>query len=197
MNIAIIPARLGSKRISNKNIKNFCGYPIISYSIKNALKSNTIDKVYVSTESNQIAEVAIKYGANVPFLRDKNLADDYTTTIDVVKDFISKIIKTEGVIDHVCCLYPCSPLADSKLIDLVFRNYIKSKCDFAYPIIKYGHTPYRALKKGSNNKMEFLFTKNELKRTQDFEPLFHDAGQFYWGRTKALIRISCLYSSKG
>ena len=95
MNIAIIPARSGSKRIPNKNIKDFCGYPIIYYSIKNALKSASIDKVYVSTESSEIADVAIEYGAEVPFLRAKKLADDYTTTIDVVKDFISSINKTK------------------------------------------------------------------------------------------------------
>jgi pseudaminic acid cytidylyltransferase len=185
MNIAIIPARGGSKRIPKKNIKDFCGYPMIYWVIKKAKESELFDEIIVSTDDKEIAKIAIKFGAKVPFIRSAELSDDYATTASVMADVVKKLPMDK--VKYVCCIYPCSPLLDIKDLRSTFEKIKTNKYDFVYPVVGYAHPIFRAMKKTQENKMEFLFPENELKRTQDVTQTFHDAGQFYWGRKDAWI----------
>jgi len=145
MNIAIIPARIGSKRIKNKNIKLFSGKPIIYYAIRNLKKTNIFDQIYVSTDSEQIADIAKSYEVEVPFLRDKIYANDFTPIHKVIKDFLKKL-NSKNDIKSVCCCFPCTPLINEKIIKKGFEKYKKNKSKFIFPIIKYTHPIQRALK---------------------------------------------------
>jgi pseudaminic acid cytidylyltransferase len=194
MNVAIIPARIGSQRILKKNIKKFYGKPIISYPIQIANESKNIEKVIVSTDSEEIKKIAIDSGAIVPFLRPKNLSDGVTPTKPVISHAVNFLIKNGWSLNNVCCIYPCSPLLLSEHLDFVYNRLINSDESFAYPVLKYSHPIQRALIKDTNNKVRFLNPQNELKRTQDFKETFHDAGQFYWGKKDAWISNKNMHS---
>jgi pseudaminic acid cytidylyltransferase len=187
MNIAIIPARGGSKRIPRKNIKDFLGKPMIAYAIETALKSNLFDKVIVSTDDKEIAEIAKKYGAEVPFIRPKELADDHAITVAVLSHSVSELKKMSIDAEYVCCIYPCTPMLSIQDLQDMFEEIKTKKIDFVYPIVEYTHPVFRAMSKTKENKMEFLFPENELVRTQDTKKMFHDAGQFYWGKSDAWL----------
>lgn len=187
MNIAIIPARGGSKRIPKKNIKNFLGKPIIAYPIKTAIESNLFDKVIVSTDSQEIANIAKAHGAEIPFMRPKQLADDYTPTVPVISHAIKELEKMSVKAKYICCIYPCSPMLNIKDLVHGFDKIKTDRFDFVYPIVEYTHPVYRAMVKDNKGRMKFLFPENELTRTQDIRKSFHDAGQFYWGKHKAWL----------
>jgi len=181
MNLAVIPARVGSKRIPLKNIKNFNGKPIISWSIEVALKSKIFDKVIVSTDNSEIKEIAIKNGAEVPFIRPKKLADDTTPTAPVIKHAITELEQLGFTYKNICCIYPCAPFINSN--DLKKSLQILDKgFNFVYPVIEYSHPIERAMQKNSEGVMRFILPSYELTRTQDFDKNFHDAGAFYWGK---------------
>ncbi len=184
MNIAVIPARGGSQRIPHKNIKLFCGRPMISYAIELALSSKYIDKVFVSTDDDNIAEIAIKYGALVPFLRPENISDHVTPTVPVISHAI-KHLENQVDIDNVCCIYPCSPIIKFDRLDQAYERMIDGKHLFAYPVSLYSHPIQRAMKMNSFGKMEYISSQYELARTQDLDKTFHDTGQFYWGTLEA------------
>jgi pseudaminic acid cytidylyltransferase len=188
MNIAIIPARVGSQRIHKKNIKIFRGKPMIAYSIETASKSKNIEKVIVSTDSKEIANIAMEFGALVPFMRGKELSDNMTSTVPVIANAIKMLIELDWEIDNVCCIYPCTPLLKSKSIDNIYELFNSKNEDFAFPVIQYPHPILRALRMLDSGKMEFLFPENELTRTQDLETFYHDAGQFYWGTSNAWLK---------
>ena len=182
MNICIIPARGGSKRIPKKNIKNFLGKPIISYPIKLALESNLFDKVIVSTDSKEISKIAIKYGAQVPFLRPKKLANDYIGTHEVIGHAVNWLENKSVKIDYACCIYPTSPLINKK--DLI-RGYdlIKNKkCDSVIASTCFSYPIFRSFKKLSNGGLKMIFPKYFNSRSQDLPKIYHDAGLFYWAR---------------
>ena len=188
MNIAIIPARGGSKRIPNKNIKDFCGKPIIYYSINNAIKSKIFDKIFVSTDSSKIADISVSYGAEAPFIRPKKISDDYASTLDVMAHASSWAKNKFKNIKSICCIYATAPLL--RIDDLIFGynsflkdnwNYVISITDFSYPID-------RALLKNNDESIEMFDSKNFNKRSQDLRAAFHDAGQFYIGKTDAWIK---------
>jgi len=187
MNIAIIPARSGSQRIPGKNIKQFCGIPMIAYPIKTAASSKYIEKVIVSTDSDEIASISLKYGALVPFKRPKELSDNITPTLPVIAHAISILIDSGWEIENVCCIYPCTPLLISYHLDHIFEKMLDDDHPFAYPVVSYAHPIQRAMRMYDSGKMEFIYPENELTRTQDLAPLFHDAGQFYWGTAKAWL----------
>ena len=178
MRIAIIPARSGSKRIKNKNIKKFYGKPIISYTIQNLLNSKIFDKIYVSTNSKKIAKICKNYGASVPFLRERRLADDNTSTIDVIANFLQKI-DNKKIIKIVCCVYPCTPLMDVNDIKKGIKLYLNQRKSFVYPVLKYKHPIQRSFLLSSKGKINYHFPKYEKYRTQDLKKSYHDAGQFY------------------
>jgi len=187
VNVAIIPARSGSKRIPGKNIKQFCDKPMIAYPIETATSSKYIEQVIVSTDSEEIANIALEYDALVPFKRPKELSDNFTPTVPVIAHAVNMLIETGLKIENVCCIYPCTPLLKSRDIDDVYEIFISQEKDFVYPVIPYTHPIQRAMRMSDFGEMEFLFPQNELTRTQDLERTYHDAGQFYWGTVEAWL----------
>lgn len=180
--IAIITARGGSKRIPKKNIKDFCGKPIIAYSIEAALKSGKFDEVMVSTDSEEIAKIAGSYGAKVPFLRSEATSDDYATTADVIDEVISEYEKRNMFFDTFCCIYPTAPFVTAKKIAEAVEMLNNSDADSVVSVTKFSFPPQRAfvVREG---KVRLQFPENKLKRSQDLEPIYHDCGQFYVCRT--------------
>ena len=190
--IAIIPARSGSKRIPNKNIKLFLGEPIISYVIKTAIESDLFDEVMVSTDSEEIAKIAIDYGAKVPFFRTEKNATDNATTIDVLIEVIKEYKKIDSHYNYGCCLYSTAPFITINQLKKAYKILINKAYDTVFTAIKYGHPIERAFKLEKNNKVILTNPKRELTRTQDLSPNYHDAGQFYWFKTTNLIKNKTL-----
>ena len=193
--VAIITARGGSKRIPGKNIKSFCGKPIITYSIEAAVESKLFDKVMVSTDDNAIAEIARQYGAQVPFMRSAKNSDDYATTADVLIEVLSDYKQAGIEYEYGCCLYPTAPFVTSqKLIDS-FKVMSNDKADSLFPIVKYSFPVQRAFKI-VNNRIVYAQPDYENIRSQDLEPYFHDCGQFYWFKTELLMKAKSLLAGE-
>jgi pseudaminic acid cytidylyltransferase len=185
MNICMIPARGGSKRIPRKNIKEFNGKPIIAYSIEAALKSNCFDRVIVSTDDDEISEVARKYGAQVPFTRPDELSNDYAGTIPVVKHTIEWLEDQNNTIDNVCCLYATAPFIQSQTISKAFQQLLESETDYCFSVTSFAFPIQRAIKIVQRNKISMFNPEHFNTRSQDLEESYHDAGQFYWGKAQA------------
>jgi pseudaminic acid cytidylyltransferase len=194
MRIAVIPARGGSKRIPRKNIKLFAGKPIIAWSILAAKQSKLFDKIIVSTDDKDIAEVAKKWGALVPFLRPDNLSDDYTATAPVVAHAVSECIKLGFNADWICCIYACAPLIQVDDLQRAVELSLNSKHEFIYPVTEYAHPVQRAMRLKVDGVMEFINPEFELSRTQDLDFLFHDAGQFYLGHSTSWLSDKRMHS---
>ncbi|TLP38537.1 pseudaminic acid cytidylyltransferase [Arcobacter arenosus] len=178
--IAIIPARGGSKRIPKKNIKDFHGKPLIAYSIQTALRSKLFEKVVVSTDDEEIAEISKKYGAEVPFLRPKELSDDFTGTADVTKHAIDFLELKGEVYDYCCTIYATAPLLQEKYL---VEGYTKLKNNDAINTFSCTSMPFpiqRTFKIDENNRCKMFWPENYMKRSQDLEEAYQDAGQFYW-----------------
>ncbi len=187
MKVAIIPARGGSKRIPRKNIKDFCGQPMLAYPIKTALQSGCFERVLVSTDDHEIAEIARRYGAEVPPPRPPELADDHTGTSAVICYELQQLQQQGITISHCCCLYATTPLLSATVLQQAWQqlsnepelNYVFSAARYSFPI-------QRALLQTSNGVVPF--DKSSIgRRSQDLAATFHDAGQFYWGRTEAWL----------
>ncbi len=195
MNVAIIPARGGSKRITGKNVRNFCGAPIISYSIRAALESGSFDRVIVSTDNAQIADVAKEYGAEVPFMRPAELSDDHTPTIPVVRHAIKALESNGKRIELACCIYATAPFIRipdiQKGLELLRQN---ASAEFSFPITTFAFPIYRSVR--INNGFVFpVYPEHELTRSQDLPETWHDAGQFYWGTNAAWKERTGVFSS--
>ena len=195
MNIAIIPARGGSKRIPRKNIKEFCGQPMISYAITAAKESGLFERIIVSTDDEEIACIANKWGAETPFYRPVELANDYTATTPVIAHAIEACQSLGWKFDNVCCIYPCVPFI--KIADLVGALALmhNSKLDYCFPVTEYPSSIQRALKLSNDCKMKPFYPEYEIKRTQDLEPAYYDAGQFYWGKADAWLSNPNIHNS--
>lgn len=197
MNVAIIPARGGSKRIPKKNIRNFCGKPIIAWSILAAQESGCFDRIIVSTDDPEIAQVAKSYGAEAPFTRPPSISDDYTPTIPVIRQAISWLNNQGSQPDYVCCLYATAPFVTSDLLikglDILQTDsdteFVFSATEFSFPI-------WRSLKMDSDGFVAMNWPENELTRSQDLAPSYHDAGQFYWGTQEAYQKNDGVFSAK-
>ena len=194
MIVAIIPARGGSKRIPKKNIKNFCGKPIIAYSISAALNSGCFDDVIVSTDDDEIAGIAKSYGASVPFMRPKNIADDFTGTNAVIKQVIEQF-ETENIkIEYACCIYATAPFLKPKYINEGFERIVQGEFEFSFSVTTFPFPVQRSIRM-NNESIEPLWPKCIKKRSQDLEEAYHDAGQFYWGTRRAFIDELDLFSN--
>lgn len=185
-NLAIIPARGGSKRIPKKNIKNFLGEPIISYSINSAIKSKLFDRVLVSTDDVEIAELSTNIGADVPFLRSAGNSGDFSTTIDVLFEVLNKFLNQGIKYDNVCCIYPCAPFIKSNTLLETFSIFIENKCDSLFPIVKYSNPIQRSFT-FENGLVSPLFNENINARSQDLVSTYFDAGQFYWLKSSTIL----------
>jgi N-acylneuraminate cytidylyltransferase len=189
--ICIIPARGGSKRIKNKNIIDFFGKPLISYSINVAIQSKLFDKIIVSTDSPKISNIAKKYGAEVPFLRSKKLSNDFTGTNDVLIDTVNRIAAYDA--KYVFCIYPTAPLITVDDLKKAFYRIKKKKYDCIIATNKYNFSPLRCFKI-IKDKIEFKWKNFANKRSQDLENLIHDSGSFYIYKTKYLLKSKVLMS---
>lgn len=190
--VAIITARGGSKRIPQKNIKEFLGKPIIAYSIKAALNSKLFDEVMVSTDSLDIARIAKESGAVVPFMRSEKTSDDFATTADVLIEVIDNYKKIGKDFDLLCCIYPTAPFVTQKKLKDSLSLMLEKKADSVMPIIKFSYPIQRALRNTENSHIEYFWPENGNKRSQDLEKSYHDAGQFYWIKTDVLLSYKSL-----
>jgi pseudaminic acid cytidylyltransferase len=187
MNVAIIPARGGSKRIPRKNIKNFGDLPMIAYAIKAALNSQLFDKVVVSTDDQEIAEISRQYGALTPFIRPSELSDDYTPTVPVIAHAIGTCRSLGWDIQYACCIYAAVPFIQVDDLVSSFDLLKKSDADYCFPIAEFPAAIQRSLKLDEQGRTLPFFPEHELTRTQDLEATYYDAGQFYWGSTKSWL----------
>ncbi|MCD1588406.1 pseudaminic acid cytidylyltransferase [Halomonas sp. IOP_14] len=194
MNIAIIPARGGSKRIPRKNIKFFHGRPMIYYSIKVAQESKLFDHIIVSTDDDEIANIAASYGAEVPFKRPNNLASDTTPTVPVMSHAVQACNELGLHADFFCCIYPCSPFILKSDFVAGLEEIKKKRADFVYPVTEFSHPIQRSMFRSEKGEMEFLYPEYELTRTQDLPVTYHDAGQFYWGKKNAWLGMKRMHS---
>ena len=181
-NIAIITARGGSKRIPRKNIKEFCGKPIIAYSIEAALQSGMFDEVMVSTDDEEIAVIAKAYGASVPFMRSEATSNDFATTKDVLLEVLAEYEKRGMSFDYLACIYPTAPFVTPEKLKNAVEAAIQGNADAVYPIVRFGFPPQRAFVLRDGN-VEYQYPEFMYTRSQDLEPLYHDCGQFYACRT--------------
>ncbi|MES2590501.1 MAG: pseudaminic acid cytidylyltransferase [Bacteroidota bacterium] len=192
--IAIIPARGGSKRIPGKNIKNFFGKPIIAYSIEAAIGSGLFDEVMVSTDVPEIAEIAKKYGAKVPFLRSSKNSDDFANTAVVIEEVLKEYAAQNMVFDTFCCIYPTCPLIEIKKIILAYQCLISEKFNSVISVVIFNSPVQRAFV-ADNNKIKMVWSENYAIRSQDLEQMYYDAGQFYWMFTDKFFLENKLFTS--
>jgi len=179
MNIAIIPARGDSKRIPQKNIKLFCGKPIIAYSIEAALASKCFERVIVSTDNQEIANIALQYGAEVPFLRPACISDDYATTIEVIQHAITTLALEDTAL--ICCLYATAPFVTPKSLAKGLKMLTAERLDYCFSATEFNYPIQRAFRLNQTGRVEMFQPEHFNTRSQDLESAYHDAGQFYWG----------------
>ena len=196
-NIAIITARGGSKRIPRKNIKDFLGKPIIAYSISAALESGIFSEIMVSTDDNEIAEIAQKLGVKVPFLRSKANSDDFSTTADVILEVLESYKNINEIFDNACCIYPTAPFVTAEKLQKAFSLLIDNKADSVVPVCGFSYPIWRSLKIEDNKLSQRLlmnFPENLNKRSQDLPPAYHDVGQFYFFEVNKFLATKKLFS---
>jgi N-acylneuraminate cytidylyltransferase len=187
MKLCVIPARGGSKRIPNKNIKEFCGKPIIGWSIEAAIHSGCFDKVIVSTDDENIANIAISFGAEVPFFRPVNLADDYTGTVAVIQHATKWVSENWQQPDYVCCVYATAPFVRSLDITLGYEKILNEEADYVFSVASFESPIQRAIKINSAGRVEMMYPEHLNSRSQDLEEGYYNAGQFYWGTGEAWL----------
>jgi len=195
MPIAIIPARGGSKRILRKNLKEFLGEPIISYAVASALASGLFEHVIVSTDDQDIAKLSRELGAEVPFLRPKNLSQDHTPTVPVIAHAIDLSEKLGWDVELVCCIYPCVPFIQLADLKRALELLEIHESGFCFPVTEFPSPVQRALKLNAENRLIPLFPENTQTRTQDLEATYHDAGQFYWAKKETWMTSSDIHSN--
>ncbi len=186
-NLAIIPARGGSKRILRKNIKDFFGKPVIAYSIEAALKSGLFSEVMVSTDDKEIAELAQKHGAKVPFMRSEKNSDDHATTLDVVKEVVSDYQKLENKsFENICCIYPTAPFIEINNLEEGYKKLVNLKLDSVFPVVESSNPVWRGFELDLEGKAKFIWPEFNNARSQDLRKVYFDAGQWYWIRLSSL-----------
>lgn len=193
MKVAVIPARGGSKRIPRKNIKEFCGKPMIAYSIEAAIKSGCFDKVIVSTDDTEIAEVARAYGAEVPFIRPEELSNDYAGTIPVIQHSANWLLEQDYDPKLICCLYATAPFVTADAITKGLQQLKDTCAAYAFSATSYAFPIQRAFKIKSSLGVEMFEPERFNTRSQDLEEAYHDAGQFYWGTTDAWLTEKVIF----
>ncbi len=185
-NLAIITARGGSKRIPRKNIRDFLGKPIIAYSIESAIKSSVFDEIMVSTDDDEIAEIAKKYGAKFPFKRSDETSNDTATTTDVIIEVLNEYKKLGVIFDYACCIYPTAPFITAESLKSGLDKMLNNATEAAIPVAKYSYPIQRALKIDSEDNLSMLYPEHSRSRSQDLTSCYHDAGQFYWFKVSAI-----------
>ena len=193
-NVAIIPARGGSKRIPRKNIRDFLGKPIIAYSIEAALQSGLFDEVMVSTDDEEIMKVALQFGARTPYLRSDKNSDDFSTTSDVICEVLDEYKNSGRSFNYACCIYPTAPfITAEKLLD-GFHKIIDEKRKSVFPVVPFTYPVWRGLKKTKNGSIDMVWPEHVNSRSQDLEEIYHDAGQWYWFQVEAFQKEKKLFT---
>ena len=194
MKIAIIPARGGSKRIPRKNIKFFSGKPMIAHAILAAKESDLFEHVVVSTDDKEISDISREWGAETPFVRPAELADDFTPTSPVIAHAIMCCQSYGWDVEYTCCIYPGNPFIRIDDIMATFDLLQESAADYSFPVTEFPSPIQRALRQLENKTMQPCYPQYEMTRTQDLDPAYHDAGQFYWGKTAAWLAGKKIHS---
>lgn len=183
--VAIIPARGGSKRIPRKNIKEFCGKPMIAWSIEAAKASGCFDQIIVSTDDDEIARVARAWGATVPFMRPAELADDFTGTLPVMRHAVEWLNQNDGPVEYACCVYATAPFVLAQDLEEGLRLLKDTGSSYAFSVTSYAFPIQRAIRITENGRVAMFNPEHFQTRSQDLEEAWHDAGQFYWGTAEA------------
>ena len=187
MRLAVIPARGGSKRIPRKNIKEFAGKPMIAWSIAAAQESGCFDRIIVSTDDSEIADVARSFGADVPFMRPMDLSDDHTGTVPVIAHAVTWQCQQGTAPEMACCIYATAPFLSAYDLVTGYKAMLQSDAHFAVSVTRYVSPIQRALRINEAGRLAMFWPENYTRRSQDLEPAFHDAGQFYWGAAQAWV----------
>lgn len=195
MKLAVIPARGGSKRIPRKNIREFGGKPMIAHAIDAALSCGIFDRVIVSTDDLEIAAIACARGAEVPFMRPDELADDHTPTVPVIAHAIESCLRLGWTVEYACCIYPAVPFIERNDLLGAFFLLQQAGAEYSFPVTEFPAAIQRALRRSPEGKMGPFYPEYELTRTQDLEPAYYDAGQFYWGRRESWMNNARIHSS--
>ena len=185
MNVAIIPARGGSKRIPRKNVKDFYGKPMIAWSIEAAKASGCFDKIIVSTDDSEIAHIARQFGAEIPFMRPAALSDDYTGTIPVIRHAVEWLNQNDAPVDYACCIYATAPFILPEDLKQGLQLIKNSGSSYAFSVTSYAFPIQRAVRITKNGRVAMFNPEHFQTRSQDLEEAWHDAGQFYWGTADA------------
>jgi N-acylneuraminate cytidylyltransferase len=194
MNIAVIPARGGSKRIPRKNIKPFRGKPMIAWSIEAAVSSNIFDKIIVSTDDEEIAEIAKRLGAEVPFIRPEELSDDFAGTREVISHATKWVQENIGNVGAVCCIYATAPFVRSEDIRLSYEKLTTKNCAYCFTATEYAAPVYRSFLRTERGNVKMLYPEHFSTRSQDLPVAYHDAGQFYWAKSSTWIDNEMIFS---
>ncbi|KXS54043.1 MAG: N-acylneuraminate cytidylyltransferase [Marinobacter sp. T13-3] len=194
--VAIIPARGGSKRIPRKNIKEFCGKPMIAWSIEAAKASGCFDKIIISTDDHDIAEVARQWGAEVPFMRPDHLSDDYTGTLPVIHDAVEWLQSNGYTVDYACCLYATAPFVRAEDLQTGAKVIRETNASYAFSVTSYAFPIQRAIRITEGGRVAMFNPEHFQTRSQDLEEAWHDAGQFYWGTSQAWLKEQPIFSEQ-
>ncbi|MDI7776130.1 pseudaminic acid cytidylyltransferase [Asticcacaulis sp. EMRT-3] len=192
--VAVIPARGGSKRIPRKNIKLFHGQPMISYAIRAAQASGLFERIIVSTDDDEIAAVAREHGAETPFMRPAELANDHAGTGPVIVHALQWLAEQGEAADACCCIYATAPFLDPDKLKEGWNALQQPGKRFAFSVTSYAFPIQRALRQTADGGLDMFWPENLMKRSQDLEPAFHDAAQFYWGWSEAWLRGEITFS---
>lgn len=195
MRVAVIPARGGSKRIPRKNIKSFCGKPMIAYGIEAALDSGCFDQVIVSTDNEEIAEISLAHGASVPFMRPEALSDDHTGTTPVIAHATEWLTKAGKPPEYVCCIYATAPFVRPADIQLGLSRLEEAGCDYAFSVASFAFPIQRAVRITAENRVKMFTPCAFQTRSQDLVEAFHDAGQYYWGTARAWLESKPIFGT--
>jgi N-acylneuraminate cytidylyltransferase len=196
MRVAFIPARGGSKRIPRKNVRPFCGKPMIAWSIEVARQSGLFEHVVVSTDDEQIADIAREWGAEVPFMRPAELADDHSGTTEVIGHAARWALDQGWPLKAVCCIYPTAPFLRAEDLERGLRILESGPWDYAFTATQFAAPMFRSFKQLPGGGIEMFFPEHFQSRSQDLPVALHDAGQFYWGRPQAWIEGRKLFASR-
>lgn len=194
MRTAVIPARGGSKRIPRKNIRPFCGKPMLAWSIEAAQKSGCFDRIIVSTDDAEIAAVALQYGAEIPFMRPDRLSDDYTGTTAVIQHAVEWLIAHGDDVSEACCLYATAPFVTARDLRQGLELLLQSGAEYVFSITSYPFPIQRALRVTEQGRVALFQPEYADTRSQDLEEAYHDAGQFYWGTREAWLGAKAIYA---
>lgn len=196
MKIAVIPARGGSKRIPRKNIKPFCGKPMIAWSIEAALSSGLFDHIIVSTDDDEIAEVAKKYGASVPFMRPEELSNDHAETTPVIAHATQWALDQGVDVTAVCCIYATAPFIQIADIQRGWEELNSAEWEYTFTATDFAAPIFRSFKQTEEGGIEMFYPEHFSTRSQDLPTALHDAGQFYWGRSSSWLEGKCIFSRR-